>query len=854
MLKWTGALAAGAVGLVAGVGLDMGILRPTVTPPGTTTTTTVTETATGAGPTALVEDFVYTACQGGGCHGLCTLKTIIADGKIIRTEQMGTLPEPEGDRSGICQKGIMAYRLVNNPNRILYPMKRVGKRGEGKFERITWQQAIDEIGVKLREVIDKYGPEAVGFFTICCGGAPVSGLFGVIGSRYMNLLGGSSIGASNSVDVGECYSTLIDFGAPHIWSPTHPTFGYDPSFLLQSNYIVSWMSNPMSTRPVGVSRYMLQAREKGAKLVQVGLWYDQTAAKADWFIPVRGGSDAALALAMAHVIVEENLVDWDFMTKHTVAPFLVRSDNGLFLRESDVVNGGDAKKYVWWDAVSKSAKSIAGHVLEFPQGTLPDLLAAPTVKGIACKAAFLKLKEQLAEYTPESQEKITGVKASTCREFAREYVQNRPSTIWHMWGARYQGSGRSCRALVLLSALSGNLGLRGGRIANPSYGSYGTWPFYWLADNIMYPEGAPGAKWPLWRDVLSGARTGQPFPMKATISGWTNFVHALPSRQDWEELLDGTDLNVNIEIRMTDTSMWADYILPDAMCFEKYDLIMYPQANQITLQEPAVQPHGECKTTAEIYRLLAKEVGLEKYFEKNDEEWVGEWLDEIQKDPAVAGITLERLKKEKTIRTNVPRRIPDPYEEGGLYPYTQMAQWYDVDIVTRPMDFPSKSGRVEFYYEGYADVGEAMARHVEPFMLGPKADRTKYPLQYVSARHRFFMQTQFTDDPVLLELSGKEPLLCINPKDAAARGIKEGDVCEVFNDRGSATAKAHLTEIFPPGVVNLWFGYRKHQHIAGSQGYLQRPHAVEESDDNLTKRAGWEWDMLWDNFAEVRKV
>ena len=799
------------------------------------------------------ENFVYTTCQGTGCHDHCVLKTYVADGKIVRTERM-VLPPPEGDKPGACQKGIMAGRLPYSENRILYPMKRVGARGEGKFERITWEQAMNEIGPKLRQYRDQYGPESIGVLMFPCGMSPVFGLWQVLATRFLNVFGGSYL-MGTTIDTGPFFADFIDFGSSWYY------LRYDPVLLRKSNYIIIWGNEPITTRPGWTSRQILEAQEQGAKIVNIGLTYDATAAKADWFIPIHPGTDAALALAMAHYMIDEKLYDEDFLAAHTVAPFLVREDTGAFLRESDIQEGGDPNKYVVWSKLPARPLAVAPHSFTYPEGVAPDLEAKLPVRGIPCKTAFVKIRETIEPYTLESQESITGVPPDVAQKLVHEYLDHKPSTIFYNWGlGRYYGGQRACRAVDLIAALSGNLALPGGRLIPGSYGATPgiySWDVPYNDFEFLFPDGLEAAiakaKMLRYWQVPEAEKTGQPYPIKAILHVGGNVLHSLGSRQLWEQLFGNAELVVTYEIRMTDTAMWADYILPDVTVFERYELISPATYNHIILQQPAIAPIGEGKPPADFWREIAKQVGVESYFEKTTEEWIDLWLK--SDDPSIAGIqppvTFERLNKEKAIRANVPKEPFDPFHT---------------------LDFLTPSGRVELYCEDLASIGEAVPRYVEPRIHGPQSKQ--YPLQFYSARSRFFMQTQFRDLPELATLAGGGPTLRINPEDAKPRGIENGDIVEVFNQRGKMKVKAVLSQSMPPGTVHVWYGWRKGDYIEGAHNLLIGAHSTPETADELVQ-AWWDtagkrypmpalynleqliatgWDLYWDNNCEVRKV
>jgi anaerobic selenocysteine-containing dehydrogenase len=226
-------------------------------------------------------------------------------------------------------------------------------------------------------------------------------------------------------------------------------------------------------------------------------------------------------------------------------------------------------------------------------------------------------------------------------------------------------------------------------------------------------------------------------------------------------------------------------------------------------------------------------------------------------DASLGGIsptlTWDRLKNEKVIRANVPYVPSDPYAVGNPeQPF---------------LDFTVPSGRLEFYAENYASIpngqSEAMARYVDPFWI-TKGQKNGFPLQFISARSRFSMQSQFIDDTCVQQLLDKVPVIRMNPVDADKRGIKEGDMVEAFNDRkyGHLQGPAHLSQITPPGVVMVYFAWPKAAWKLGHPCYLMAPNSMPETNDALANKLGkfaptWGtdgYDMIWDQYCDVKKV
>lgn len=291
------------------------------------------------------ERVTYNPCQGFGCHEHCILEVHSKDGKIVRT-QRAPLPGPHpGCR--ICSKGIMSGKIPYAEDRLLHPLKRVGERGSGEWEQISWDQALDEIGAKMMEAAEKHGPASTIVNTFWCGvpGADRSTNFD-LAMRFVNAFGATRL-EGPSVDMGPILASLSDYSG--IIS--------NNKYLLNNcdsdNVIFIWATNPIAfTRPGETTHMFMEARERGCKLVHISNLFDVTSAKVDQWVKVKSGTDAALALGMAHYIVNEGLVNEEAIIKRTAGAYLVRQDTGAYLRASDVSADGRPDQYVYVDSAT----------------------------------------------------------------------------------------------------------------------------------------------------------------------------------------------------------------------------------------------------------------------------------------------------------------------------------------------------------------------------------------------------------------------------------------------------------------------------------------------------------------------
>ncbi len=786
------------------------------------------------------EKVVYTSCPGWGDHEFCVLRTFVKDGKIVRTEKCD-YTGPDADQGFICQKGIAGARVPYLPGRLTYPMKRAGERGEGKWQRITWEQALDEIAAKMLELREKYGPESIVVWNSSSSTPPTLGLDNLMAMRFTEAWGGVEASTGSGVDNGAIYSCLFDLGHSFAYG------AYDPNLLPEAKYIIVWGANPVENQQ-RITRGLVKAQENGTKVVDIGLIFDATAGKADWFIPVKPGSDTALALAMANILIRETLYDREYLLKNTVAPFLVRGDTGKFLRD-------ESGSYQVWDESTGAAVSVPARNREMP-GAAPALAGEYTVNGVACKPVFQLLTEHLQGYTPEWQEPISGVPVATVYQLTHEYASAKPAILIGVLGMRYQNQGEAHRAHVLLGMLTGNIGVRGGGVTsgwNPM-----NWPFALNDQPIGFPEGKPkNTKTIRNMDFFEQVKSDKPWPIRGFLKTGGNPLHNYPNRSRWTvDVLPKMELFVDYDIWLTDTGEMADYVLPACTTFERMEIVYPASYNHVVLQEPAIEPVGEAKSANWFMTELAKRVGLGEFFGKTDEEWLAMRIQ--TRDPMIAGIdpplTMERLKKEKRVRIAAP---PIPYDPASIF------------------GFLTPSGRIEFYAEQLSELGEAMAKYRPAYEVMDEKKKEKAPYQFFSGRQRFFMQSCFTYDPWMVELAGGKPAARLNPVDAVTKEIHDGDLIEFFNDRGKVRAYARLDEAIPPGTVQVWFGWRHTQFEGGTYAELLIPSASPETTDELanfwwnliiqqgrggTYYVGGEsalagaWDTLWDCLCDVRKV
>lgn len=397
------------------------------------------------------------------CISACSLDAFVKDGIVWREEQNATYEKafddvPDFNPRG-CPMGCVYSSVMYDPTRIKYPMKRVGNRGEGKWERISWDQALTEIADRIIDVAETDGPDCIVYDN------GTTNLDFGIGSPMESHLFSTGIG-STSIDsyagVGDLPTGLIQTWGLYMSEGTA-----DDWFL--SDYILVWIGNPSYTK-VPEAHFMWEARYRGAKVVSIAPDYNASTMHADRWLNVRLGTDAALALGMVHVILEEGLWDVEYVKEQTDLPFLVRDDTGQFLRESDVYEDGSEGVFFVWNALTGRKESPTGTWGSPYQTIAADADLDPALEGVhtvrllngkrvKVRPVFELLKQRVAEYSPERVAEITGVAAANQRTVAREFAAAKTAMIYSSWGAcKHYHSDLFQRGMAYLCALTGNSG------------------------------------------------------------------------------------------------------------------------------------------------------------------------------------------------------------------------------------------------------------------------------------------------------------------------------------------------------------------------------------------------------------
>ncbi len=387
--------------------------------------------------------------------GSCPYRAFVKDGRVVWQEPAGTLPlieegVPDMNPMG-CQKGAGWSNMLDAPTRLRFPMRRRGERGSGDWERISWDEALTEIADGVIDAIQSEGPEAI----LQAGTAGEGGLSaGYLFEKLINRIGGAVTDTNG--DIGD-----FSVGMYLTYGQAASASSFDDWF--HSELMLIWHRNPVYTA-IPHYHYVAEGRYGGAEVATIAPDYSPSAIHADYHVSVRPGADAALALAMARVIVDEGLMDEAFVRSQTDLPLLVRSDTGRFLRGADVEEGGRSDQFYLWSEEWAAIQPASREALE-PNETaaLTGTFTATLADGetIDVRPAFDLLRDRLASYSPEDVSDVSGVHPETVRLIARKVASKRTSILLGFNSAKYYHGDLMERTMCLLLALTGNWGKKG---------------------------------------------------------------------------------------------------------------------------------------------------------------------------------------------------------------------------------------------------------------------------------------------------------------------------------------------------------------------------------------------------------
>ncbi|MBZ5500009.1 MAG: molybdopterin-dependent oxidoreductase [Acidobacteriia bacterium] len=800
-------------------------------------------------------DKVVRSTHSANCTGSCSWKVYVRNGVMVREEQAADYPPISGDLPDYnprgCQKGGCFVEYVYSPQRLRYPLIRTGLRGEGKWRRASWDEALGLIAEKLLDNIYSYGPDTNTFFSVIPAMSPVS--FSA-GTRLAHYIGGVMC---------SFYDWYCDLppGEPLTWGVQ--TEACECADWFNSKYIVLWGSNISQTR-IPDAHFGWEARYNGAKVVCISPDYNSSSIHADLYFRINPGTDAALALGVARILIEEKLIDEPYIKEQTDLPLLVLRDTRRFLRESDVKAGGKDDVFYCWDSKQNRAVPVPGSMGSQEQhlrlGAMEPALSGtftlqlPSGRSVELSPAFELLRQQLAGYPLEKVAQITGLPAHEIRAFALELGTRKPAMIIHGAGTNHWFHNDLInRSFILLVALTGNVGKNGGGF-NHYVGQERVWPersFFQLA----FPEGRSKQRFQnttLWSYVHSSNKdphlyNGKPiewYIQESVKNGWmplwpaggrkprafiawrANYLNQAKGNEILESSLwRDLDFIVDINYRMDTTALYSDVVLPAATYYEKVDINTTDCHSYIHTFGKALDPLFECKTDWDIFHALARKMaetaqkkGLQPYrdelfhwdrdFTRLEDDWTGKG--KILTDEAAADFILANSKETRgmTYRglQDKPRRFVATDEESwnsDIEPgvaYTPFKHQ-----VVRKKPWRTLTGRQQFYIDHpwFIELDETLPAHKEPL-------QEKFPLRWNTPHGRWSIHSTWRDHRAMLRLQRGGPIVYMNPEDARKRGLADNDWVRIFNEVGQCLCRLQILPGEKPGRVTMYHGWEKY--------------------------------------------
>ena len=666
----------------------------------------------------------------------CGLDCYVKDGRIIKVE--GSLENPHSAGT-LCSKGAAQRQWVYHEDRLRTPLKRVGPRGSGEMVPISWTEALDTVAENLQRLRAESGPESVIFY---CGYPKQL-------RPFLQRLAFQFGSPNYCTESSTCFTAMamawrLDYG-----QMAGPDMAHTKCMLV-------WTGNPFYAN-TPVARRLMDARDRGVKFIVVDPRNSPIAAIADLHLKLRPGTDGALALAMANVIISEGLYDREFVSEWT--------------------------------------------------------------------RGFDEYRSYAAEFPLDRAEQITGVPAAQIREAALLYATSKPAAmmpsstpvVHHTNGVQNQ------RAAAALVGLSGNFDIPGGNVSQPpswlEVGGAGfTTRDYQFKMPRKWSDMPPrlGAdRFPVWTEMIDQGQamdmprqitTGDPYPLRALVGFGMNY-RMFPASKAWLEAVQTLDFICAVDLFTTDTTKYADIVLPACGSVERSEVRGYPQKYVICTQ-PAIEPLGESRSDTDIILGLAQKLGLDyqKYDETSSED-LGGFLPNGAPDFGAAfdaamdwilepsGMKMADLK-EHPGGMPVPNPLPvtyKKYEKNG---------------------FPTPSGKMEFVssiLEKYSDRPgiDGLPVYNEP-KLSPVSTpdvAADYPLVLgTGTRLPMFIHSRTFRLPWTRSLR-RDPAVDLNPADAARYGIAQGDLVELSTPQGSIQVRANVTELARSGVAHMFHDY-----------------------------------------------
>ena len=773
----------------------------------------------------IMEEKTFTNWCRGNCGGPCNLTGVVREGKLVKTTPT-ILPRSKAPYRKGCVRGQSAPQRIYGTNRVLYPMKQTGERGSDNWERISWDEALNTIVEKFKAAEAEFGPKSVAF-AIGCGNS--TGLMNGYLTRYgvyENLM--PAYGPGPFLRSAGYTEFLYSSDSTSFWMSqmVMPMPQNSIEDVANSNAVFMWGINPPESQTSSWS-FICEARKRGAKVVCVDPQYTKAAAGSDIWVPLRPGTDGALVLAMCNYVIDNDLIDYDYLRNGSIAPLLVKED-GSYLRLSDL---GMDPVNVANPMTGESSPTDTEVVYDETTGEFgssfeikdPAITGTFEVDGIRVRPIYDAVVENIKPFTAEFAAEECGIPVDLVTEISEIYANSHPvKTLVFCGWEHLTNTWRNYFCMPFLASLTGNAVCPGGGY------NYG----YLMANSVTK---APVTLDLGFRDAVAdkeinfgmtleylpqvletGQWNGEDYPIKVLFVMQENILGSQMGPTYMKEAFKKLDFIVVADPLMTYTTKYADLILPITLSWEDEDF----ERSASFMMHKAVEPLGECRSDYDVFKSLSEMMGFKGLYEKSKEDALREILDTPEN--IEAGVAYDSYKEKGAI-----------FVDGVLGGISAPLEGWDHEECDKLEGTPAveynPTGRTQFYVEHLVpnndfgqtfDMADRMPNY-EHASEGYKDNplREKYPLFALNGFHNhFFGQTFLSHIPWLDDLRGfeGEPYMLIHSTQAEERGISTGDTVKVHNDHGYVVCRAVVTAGIQAETVRLPHGYDTDQYIEGN--------------------------------------
>ena len=643
------------------------------------------------------------------CGGGCPLTAHIENNKIVRITNNELSPKYFTG----CPRGFLFQKVLYSNDRIISPLIRTGKRGDGIFEAISWKKALEVISDTIQDIISKYGTQAILPFA---GSGSCRGIMHnteLLSNRFFSMLGKCTWPYGNYSSAAVSYATPFVLGTKFS--------GIDPLTLKHSKLVILWGADISTTRfDCQIENILLELKLNGIPIIVIDPRESRTVKKlsTNW-IQINPGTDTVLMSAIAYVLIKENFIDNNFINNYTVG----------FQEYCDYILGSN-------DNIPKK---------------------------------------------PEWAANICGIPSSTIRDFALQYALSKPTAL--IPGLSIQrtiGWEETSRAAIILQTLTGNIGLKGGSSGGKYWSSLPKPQIATIFDgNIKSKFSFPVYQWP---DAILNKK---PTEIKLIYNIGTNLLNQGSDIHKNINALNRLDFVVTHDSFLTPTARYSDIILPTTMWPERNDVVSCSN-NYLFYSKKAVVSPPLVKNDYTILSELSRKLGFHCKFTENrtGDEWINYFL-------------------EKSEINDI-----DNFIATGIYEGKEQERVACENFIKNPKEYPlnTPSGLIEISSEQYALTGFPAI----PVCRDIKKN-SKYPLILITPHAKFRINSSNANIDYFNRL--EDDTIWVNIKDALARSIKNNSLVKVFNQRGSITVKAKITDAIKQGTVSLnqgvWIKFSK---------------------------------------------